>query len=103
VEAVTVQYLAADALDAVAAGAGSDVRPPGRAVATLWSAIHGEVYKRDEAPYPALRVAFEALGAACGISDVTGYLGPALKRRTADERAACLRAAAASLRAQEVR
>lgn len=90
---------AAEALHAVASRAATDTRGPKAAVQTVWSGLHGEVYARDDFPYPALRVAFHALGEACGISppSVTGYLGPQLGRMTAPERAAALRAAADAL------
>lgn len=88
---------ASEALLAVAAHVEADTRGPKAAVATLWIRLHGEIYDRDG--HAELRVAFEALAEECGISasSMQTYLGPQLKRMTAAERGAALRAASAKV------
>ena len=76
-----------DAADATA----RDDRGPKAAVGTLWSRLHAEP--------DAIRVAFDALGAAAGVSDTGAYLGAVLRKRTALERAELCRQAANVLEA----
>lgn len=81
---------AAEVLAASADATEKDERGAKAAVATLWSRLHAD---RE-----AIRVVFDALAAAAGVSDVTGYLGPVLQKLTPIERAQLCRQAAAELR-----
>lgn len=69
-----------------------DTRSRTKAVATLWSRLHAEP--------DAIRLVFDALAAEAGVSDVSAYLGPVLRKRTPAERAAMCRAAADAVERQ---